>query len=245
MTTTCSGGQRGVLLPHRNLGPAVLQNDAPESPTNDARRVGRPRGHPRFQQLRALALRRDLAVDSQAARFPTRRGPVEADGPVDAQTDARPQGPWTPANGRRRPRASTGRVAHVHPNSRTNGNRLHSFRCRRPDGLNLRTDLRSPSWGVSALRFPSADQTLTTYYSSGRRCLRCKDSGPENGLTNGVHYPPPFNQRRGRVGQSAVACKQGASGPQRSGGTTKGLARPRSGKDEAINNLPRYHSTYL
>src|SRR6266571_7231766 len=29
--------------------------------------------------------------------------PVEAAGPVDAQTDARPQGPWTPANGRRRP----------------------------------------------------------------------------------------------------------------------------------------------
>jgi len=33
-------------------------------------------------------------------------GPVDAAGaagPVDAQTDARPQGPWTPANGRRRP----------------------------------------------------------------------------------------------------------------------------------------------
>jgi hypothetical protein len=40
-------------------------------------------------------------------------GAVEAAGAVDAQTDARPQAPWTPANGRRRPQlpqpASAGR----------------------------------------------------------------------------------------------------------------------------------------
>jgi len=34
---------------------------------------------------------------------PPSEGPVEAAGAVDAQTNARPQAPWTPANGRRRP----------------------------------------------------------------------------------------------------------------------------------------------
>ena len=34
---------------------------------------------------------------------PLSEGPVEAAGAVDAQTDARPQAPWMPANGRRHP----------------------------------------------------------------------------------------------------------------------------------------------
>ena len=43
------------------------------------------------------------ALPERPLLSPPSEGPVEAAGAVDAQTDARPQAPWTPASGRRRP----------------------------------------------------------------------------------------------------------------------------------------------
>jgi hypothetical protein len=56
---------------------------------------------------------------------------VEAAGAVDAQTDARPQAPWTPANGRRRPQLPqpTPAVFNTNDNPSTKPGQVQSATC--------------------------------------------------------------------------------------------------------------------
>ncbi len=68
----------------------------------------RDRQKPLFNRPRPRATQQSLL--SARLRGYSYEGPVEAAGPVDAQTDARPPGPWTPANGRRHPQATTGPI---------------------------------------------------------------------------------------------------------------------------------------
>ena len=59
---------------------------------------------------------RDLPAGNLARGATALSGAVEAAGAVDAQTAARPQAPWTPANGRRRPQLPQPTSPSVVPN---------------------------------------------------------------------------------------------------------------------------------
>ena len=117
---------------------------------------------------------------------PASKRPVEAAGPVDAQTDARPQGPWTPANGRRRPQLPQAPAPEVYNHS---GNDLAP--------LTSVGDTHRPTLGVAAFQ-PFPPGRVSTFGDTRRRRvpsgLGRGSSG--NGRPAGLRGPSAFRGRR-------------------------------------------------